>query len=72
MSHELRTPVNGIIGHKQLLRKTGVTDKQGKVLDMLETSSRSLLGVINDVLDISKIEAGKFSIVRSPNNLKTL
>ncbi|OOQ60931.1 response regulator [Mucilaginibacter pedocola] len=72
MSHELRTPVNGIIGLSNLLRKTGVTEQQGNLLDMLETSSRSLLGVINDVLDISKIEAGKFNIVRAPNNIRNI
>jgi signal transduction histidine kinase len=72
MSHELRTPVNGIIGLSNLLRKTPLSDQQSSLLNMLETSSRSLLGVINDVLDISKIEAGKFSIVRSPNNLKSI
>jgi len=69
MSHELRTPVNGIIGLTQLLRKTHVNDQQSSLLELLETSSASLLGVINDVLDISKIEAGKFSIVRATNNL---
>ncbi|MEO7215257.1 response regulator [Mucilaginibacter sp.] len=72
MSHELRTPVNGIIGLSNLLRKTGVTTQQSNLLDMLETSSRSLLGVINDVLDISKIEAGKFNIIRSPHNLRNI
>lgn len=72
MSHELRTPVNGIIGLTNLLRKTQVNDQQTAMLDLLETSSQSLLGVINDVLDISKIEAGKFSIVRSANSLRTL
>jgi len=72
MSHELRTPVNGIIGLTNLLRKTGITEQQGSLLDMMETSSRSLLGVINDVLDISKIEAGKFNIVRSANNLRDI
>jgi len=69
MSHELRTPVNGIVGLTQLLKKTPVNDQQLGMLELLETSSQSLLGVINDVLDISKIEAGKFSIVRAPNNL---
>ncbi|MES2266087.1 MAG: response regulator [Bacteroidota bacterium] len=72
MSHELRTPVNGIIGLSNLLRKTPLSNQQSNLLDMLETSSRSLLGVINDVLDISKIEAGKFSIVRSANNLRDI
>lgn len=69
MSHELRTPVNGIIGITSLLRKTALTDQQLGMLDLLDTSSKSLLGVINDVLDISKIEAGKFSIVRTANNV---
>jgi PAS domain S-box-containing protein len=69
MSHELRTPVNGIIGITSLLRKTTLTDQQLRMLDLLDTSSKSLLGVINDVLDISKIEAGKFSIVRTANNV---
>jgi len=69
MSHELRTPVNGIIGITSLLRKTNLTDQQKGMLDLLDTSSKSLLGVINDVLDISKIEAGKFSIVRAANNV---
>ncbi|MCC8423339.1 response regulator [Mucilaginibacter sp. UR6-11] len=69
MSHELRTPINGIIGLTSLLRKTTVTDQQSDMLDLLEVSSQSLLGVINDVLDISKIDAGKFSIIRSSNKL---
>ncbi len=72
MSHELRTPINGIIGLTALLRKTEVTDQQNSMLDLLEVSSQSLLGVINDVLDISKIDAGKFSIIRSPNKLVDL
>lgn len=72
MSHELRTPVNGIIGITGLLLTTDVNEQQKNMLDLLETSSRSLLGVINDVLDISKIEAGKFNIVRTPNNIYDL
>jgi PAS domain S-box-containing protein len=69
MSHELRTPIGGIIGLTDMLKKTQVTDQQSNMLELLDTSSQSLLGVINDVLDISKIEAGKFSIVQSPGNL---
>ncbi|TSJ39494.1 response regulator [Mucilaginibacter corticis] len=72
MSHELRTPINGIIGLTSLLRKTHINDQQSNMLDLLEVSSQSLLGVINDVLDISKIDAGKFSIIRSPNKLSDL
>jgi PAS domain S-box-containing protein len=72
MSHELRTPVNGIIGLTNMLRKSGVNEQQANLLEMMETSSSSLLGVINDILDISKIEAGKFNIVRTPGNLREI
>ncbi len=72
MSHELRTPIGGIIGLTDLLKKTDITEQQSNMLALLDTSSQSLLGVINDILDISKIEAGKFSIIRSPGNLHKL
>ncbi|MDN3580302.1 hybrid sensor histidine kinase/response regulator [Mucilaginibacter flavus] len=72
MSHELRTPINGIIGITGMLLKTNVDEQQKGMLDLLETSSKSLLGVINDVLDISKIEAGKFNIIRTPNNVSDI
>lgn len=72
MSHELRTPINGIIGITSLLRKTTLTDQQSSMIDMLDVSSQSLLGVVNDVLDISKIDAGKFSIIRSPGKIRNL
>ncbi len=69
MSHELRNPINGIVGVTQLLRKTPLSDQQSGLINLLDTSSHSLLGVINDILDISKIEAGKFSIIRADSNL---
>ncbi len=62
MSHEIRTPMNGIIGMASILRREGVTPQQEKRLDAIEASAHHLLSVINDILDISKIEAGKFTL----------
>jgi len=69
MSHEIRTPINGIIGITHLLENTELTAEQREMIELLEISSNSLLGVINDILDISKIEAGKFKINRAPTDL---
>ena len=62
MSHEIRTPINAIIGLSSLFWNTDVPVKQRDYLNKIETSARSLLGVINDILDISKIEAGKLEM----------
>jgi two-component system, sensor histidine kinase and response regulator len=65
MSHELRTPLNAIIGYSQMLREDAIGPGQPEVLSDLEKIERSghiLLGIINDVLDLSKIEAGRFEI----------
>ena len=66
MSHEIRTPMNGIIGMANVLRREGVTSKQAQRLDTIDASAQHLLSVINDVLDISKIEAGKFALEEAP------
>jgi PAS domain S-box-containing protein len=70
MSHEIRTPMNGIIGVIDLLKLTKLNNNQKEYLDMLSHSSRLLLGILNSVLDISKIESGKFELNLKPFNLK--
>ena len=62
VSHEIRTPLNGIIGMLKLLRKAHSPDQQQRYLGMAETSAESLASLINDVLDLSKIEAGKLEV----------
>jgi signal transduction histidine kinase len=62
MSHEIRTPLNAITGMVHILRRKGVTPEQEDKLTKIETAGNHLLHVINDVLDLSKIEAGKFSL----------
>ena len=72
MSHEIRTPMNGIIGMANVLRREGVTPQQAKRLDTIDASAQHLLSVINDVLDLSKIEAGKFELEEAPVVISSL
>jgi signal transduction histidine kinase/ActR/RegA family two-component response regulator len=66
MSHEIRTPMNGIVGMANILRREGVTPKQAERIDIINTSAQHLLSIINDILDLSKIEAGKFELEETP------
>ena len=62
MSHEIRTPMNAILGMAHLMQRDGVTSKQAGKLSAINAAGEHLLHVINDILDLSKIEAGKLSI----------
>ncbi|MDE2368828.1 MAG: PAS domain S-box protein [Burkholderiales bacterium] len=66
MSHEIRTPMNAILGMAFLLRREGVTPKQAARLGQIDAAANHLLAVINDILDICRIEAGKLAIAEGP------
>ena len=72
MSHEIRTPLNGIIGLAHLLEKTSLDSKQDDYLSKINVASHNMLAIINDILDLSKIEAGKFELEVSDFNLKDI
>ena len=69
MSHELRTPINGVIGMTQLLESTALTPTQADYLAACRSSGETLLAVIGDVLDFSKMEAGKLELEPQPTKL---
>ena len=72
MSHEIRTPMNAIVGMANLLRRSGVTPEQAERLERIDVASKHLLDLITDILDLSKIEAGKFIIEATPVDLAAL
>ncbi len=72
MSHEIRTPLNGIIGFTKILLRNGISDKQKPQLEAIKTSSDILLVLINDILDLAKIEAGKMTIESTELKLSDL
>ncbi|MEM9158316.1 MAG: ATP-binding protein [Verrucomicrobiota bacterium] len=72
MSHEVRTPMNGIIGMAGILDSQDLNEEQRDCVDTIRMSADSLLAVIDDILDISKIESGKFELAYAPTNLHEL
>jgi len=62
MSHEIRTPLNGIVGFTELLKDTELHEEQSEFVDIIEKSSENLLEIINNILDLSKIESNKLEI----------
>ncbi len=62
MSHELRTPLNGVLGLSEVMQKTSLDDEQVKLMNNIEGSGRSLLGILNDILDMLNIDAQKIEI----------
>jgi CheY-like chemotaxis protein/nitrogen-specific signal transduction histidine kinase len=71
MSHEIRTPMNAIIGFTKVLIKTEITEKQKEYLNAIKTSGDALIVLINDILDLAKVDSGKMTFEVIPFNLKS-
>ena len=72
MSHEIRTPLNAVIGVTHLLADSAMNDDQRLLLGKAQLAGRSLLGIVNDVLDLAKIEAGEISLDEGPYQPRAL
>jgi signal transduction histidine kinase/CheY-like chemotaxis protein len=72
MSHEIRTPLNAIKGFSRLMQQTNLNEEQQHFSDIIENSSNNLLNLVNDILDIAKIEAGKMTVEQKEFDLKRM
>jgi protein-histidine pros-kinase len=72
MSHEIRTPINGILGMAELALATPLTPEQREYLTLLRSAGEALLAVVNDILDLSKIEAGRLEVASEPFDLRVV
>ncbi len=72
VTHEIRNPMNGVLGAGQLLQHTALSDEQNEYVRMISVSAQHVLHLVNDILDISKIEAGKFELEQTPFDLRPL
>lgn len=72
VSHEIRTPMNGVLGFIQLLETTSLSDEQKDYIDEIKKSSKTMLELLNNVLDLSKAEAGRMTFERIPFNIRDL
>ena len=72
MSHEIRTPMNGVLGMLELLERSGLSDEQNRYVDVVRSSADALMRIIDDILDVSKIEAGRLDLEQVPFSMSAL